>query len=85
MIKVAKIVMQLRESLICSYPFSDDTVLCKNPTNALCMLTPRYSHYTFLHVPALRGHPQEVLIHFVCRVNKICVRMYVNIWKSKHI
>jgi len=87
MIKVAKIVMQLRQSLSYPYPFSDDTVLCKNPTNALymCMLTPFYSHYTFLHVEALRGHPQGILIHFVCGVNKIYVQMYVNIWKSKHI
>jgi len=52
--KVAKIVMQLTEFLSCPYPFSDDTVLCKNLTNALYMLTPLYSHYTFLHVSALR-------------------------------
>jgi hypothetical protein len=85
MIKVAKIVMQLGESLSCLYPFSDDTILCKNLTNALYVLTPLYSHYTFLHVPVLRGHPQGILIRFVCGVNKICVQMYVNIWKSKHI
>jgi len=77
--------MQLRESLSRPYPFSDDIILCKNLTNALCMLTPLYSHYTFLRVPALRWHPQGVVIHFVCRVNKIHVQMYVNIWKSKHI
>jgi len=55
MIKVTKIVMQITESLSCLYLFSDDTALCKNLTNALYMLTPLYSHYTFLHISALKG------------------------------
>lgn len=37
------------------HPCTDYTILRKNPTNSLYTLTPFYSHYTLLHVSALKG------------------------------
>jgi len=49
--------------LSCPYPCTDDTVLSKNPTTALCMLTPLYSHYTLLHVSVHKGtYPGSTVI-----------------------
>ena len=41
--------------LSCPYPCTNDTILPKNLTNALNMLKPFYSQYTFLHVASLKG------------------------------
>jgi hypothetical protein len=56
------------------------TVLHKNPTNALFMLTSLYSHCYTLHVSALKG-PSDA----VCEQGQQNACPNINIWKSKHI
>ena len=59
-------------------------ILLKTPTNAMYMLTPLYSHYTLLHVSALKA-PSSGSTDTFCEHGQQNACPDVNIWKANHI
>jgi hypothetical protein len=62
-------------ALPCQHPFTYDANFRKNPNNTLYMLRPLYSHYTLIHVSALKGPSSGILTHFMGLVNILRVQV----------
>jgi hypothetical protein len=63
--------------ILSAYPYTDNTILRKNPTNALIYVN-YTTLFTLLHLYGFQpsgGLPQGVLTEVMSRVNKIGVRM----------